>query len=69
MRTDIALHEVIEVLKHRLKVDEDYYDTWKANITIACYEEVLKMTDPKEIMNVSSWAERAADRFLKQLMK
>ncbi len=80
MRTDIRIDEAVEVLIERLKQDEDYYDSWKANIAMSFHDEVLNNA-PKDkdeesgealyIMTrtqVAKMGNKAGDRFLQLLI-
>ena len=64
------LKEAVDTLCKALKEDEDYYRSWSANIAMAFYDEVVM--NPAHYIDELNWQEianKAADNFLKQLIK
>lgn len=58
---------IIEVVK-ALKEDEGYYQSWKANIAMAFYDELAYSDEYLPDLDISKYSNLAAERFLKQLM-
>ncbi len=58
-----ALHKAMDVLRMELNSDSGYYDTWKANIAMALYDE---LRDSKS--GLPKICNDAADRFLQNLL-
>lgn len=69
-KKEITLSDAIQVVKERLKKDEDYYDTWHSIIGNTVYNELYK----RKSMDGKVWVEKGiaydtAQEILKQLMK
>ena len=70
MNMENKIKEAVEILGTALKEDEDYYNSWKANIAMSFYDEVC--INPVRYMDENNWhkiADDAADNFLNLLIK
>jgi len=63
--TDI--HKAIDTLKNHLDNDKEYYDTWKANLAMAFYDELI--TDKDNKSDLHKICNDGADRFLSNFIK
>lgn len=66
---EITIVQAMDVLCKRLREDEDYWDTWQANIAMAIHDEYYSHgksnLDGETLHKVFN---DGADRFLKQLI-
>ena len=69
----LDLHYAMEVLCNELK-DENYFNSWSLDISESFIKEYFKLYNeeafsPQELKELIDIANKAADNFLKQLMK
>lgn len=72
MKPEITTKQAMDHLRTALLLDDDYMNTWKANIAMAFHDELSDYLHDKTIeekIEISGVANRAADRFLKLLLR